>query len=100
MKKLYVGNLAYSVVAEDLEQLFGEFNGFDNVKLIMDRETGRSKGFAFAEFSDDAAALDAIEKLNGTDLNGRAINVNEARPQQQRRDNNRRGGFGGGRGRH
>lgn len=97
-KKLYVGNLPYSVDDEALHHHFAQFGAVDSAKVIMDRETGRSKGFGFVEMSDDSAADAAIEKGNGADLNGRAINVSEARPQAPREGGPRRGGFGGGRG--
>lgn len=97
-KKLYVGNLPYSVDDEALHSHFAQFGAVDSAKVIMDRETGRSKGFGFVEMSDDSAADAAIEKGNGADLNGRAINVSEARPQAPREGGGGRGGFGGGRG--
>ncbi|MFM6929813.1 MAG: RNA recognition motif domain-containing protein [Bdellovibrio sp.] len=101
-KKLYIGNLPYSVDDEALHQHFAQFGAVDSAKVIMDRETGRSKGFGFVEMSDDSAADAAIEKGNGAELNGRAINVSEARPQAPREGGPRRGGggggFGGGRG--
>lgn len=98
-KKLYVGNLPYSVDDESLHARFAEFGSVDSAKVIMDRESGRSKGFGFVEMADDTAADSAIEKLNGMDLNGRAMNVSEARPQAPREGGGpRRGGFGGGRG--
>ncbi|WII72185.1 RNA-binding protein [Bdellovibrio sp. 22V] len=97
-KKLYVGNLPYSVDDEALHQHFAQFGAVDSAKVIMDRETGRSKGFGFVEMADDSAADAAIEKANGADLNGRALNVSEARPQAPREGGPRRGGFGGGRG--
>lgn len=95
-KKLYVGNLPYSVDDEALHQHFAQFGAVDSAKVIMDRETGRSKGFGFVEMADDSAADAAIEKANGIELNGRAINVSEARPQAPREGGPRRGGFGGG----
>lgn len=102
-KKLYVGNLPYSVDDEALHQHFAQFGAVDSAKVIMDRETGRSKGFGFVEMSDDSAADQAIEKGNGVELNGRAINVSEARPQAPREGGGGRGGgrggFGGGGGR-
>lgn len=96
-KKLYVGNLPYSVDDEALHQHFAQFGAVDSAKVIMDRDTGRSKGFGFVEMADDSAADTAIERANGADLNGRAINVSEARPQAPREGGPRRGGgFGGG----
>lgn len=97
-KKLYVGNLPYSVDDEVLHQHFAQFGAVESAKVIMDRETGRSKGFGFVEMADDSGADQAIEKGNGADLNGRALNVSEARPQAPREGGPRRGGFGGGRG--
>jgi len=95
-KKLYVGNLAYSVRDNDLEQAFGEFGAVASAKVMMERETGRSKGFGFVEMGSDAEALAAIEGLNGQSLAGRALTVNEARPMEPRPAG---GGFGGGGGR-
>ena len=97
-KKLYVGNLPYSVDDEALHSHFAQFGAVDSAKVIMDRETGRSKGFGLVEMSDDTAADAAIEKANGAEMAGRAINVSEARPQAPREGGPRRGGFGGGRG--
>lgn len=93
-KKIYVGNLAFSVSEELLNSTFAQFGAVDSAKIITDRETGRSKGFGFVEMSADGDADQAIEKLNGSDLNGRNMNVSEARPQEDRP----RGGGGGGRG--
>ncbi len=97
-KKLYVGNLPYSVDDEALHQHFAQFGAVDSAKVIMDRESGRSKGFGFVEMADDSAADAAIEKGNAVELNGRAINVSEARPQAPREGGGPRrgGGFGGG----
>ncbi len=86
--KLYVGNLAYSVRDENLQQRFSEFGTVTSAKVMMDRDTGRSKGFGFVEMGSDAEAQAAIRGLNGQSLDGRAIVVNEARPKE--------GGFGGG----
>ncbi len=91
-KKLYVGNLPYSVGDEDLQNRFSEFGTVSSAKVITDRETGRSKGFGFVEMESDEQAMSAIEKLNGTDFNGRAMSVSEARPQAPRENR----GFGGG----
>ena len=90
--KLYVGNLAYGIRDDDLQQHFGAFGTVASAKVMMDRETGRSKGFGFVEMSSDAEAQAAISGMNGKDLDGRAIVVNEARPREERP-----GGFGGGR---
>ena len=97
-KRLYVGNLPFQVTEADLSDLFAQVGGVDSVKIITDRDTGRSKGFAFVEMSDDSAAEQAISKFNGTDFSGRALTVNEARPVEKRDFGGGRGG-GGGRGR-
>jgi RNA recognition motif-containing protein len=100
-KKLYIGNLPYSVDDEALHSHFSQFGAVESAKVIMDRESGRSKGFGFVEMADDSSADSAIEKMNGSELNGRAINVSEARPQAPREGGGGRGGrggFGGGRG--
>ena len=92
--KLYVGNLAYSVRDEDLQQAFAQFGNVSSAKVMMDRDTGRSKGFGFVEMGSDAEAQSAINGMNGQALDGRALVVNEARPREERP-----GGFGGGGGR-
>ncbi len=98
-KKLYVGNLPYSVDDSTLQQEFGKFGSVSSAKVITDRETGRSKGFGFVEMDSDDEANTAIEKMNGFSIGGRAINVSEARPQAPREGGGGgRGGFGGGRG--
>jgi hypothetical protein len=89
--KLYVGNLAYSVRDESLQTAFAPFGTVTSAKVMMDRETGRSKGFGFVEMGSDAEAQAAINGMNGQALEGRAIVVNEARPREERP-----GGFGGG----
>ncbi len=89
--KLYVGNLAYSVRDESLQESFGQFGTVTSAKVMMDRDTGRSKGFGFVEMGSDAEAQAAINGMNGQALEGRAIVVNEARPREERP-----GGFGGG----
>jgi RNA recognition motif-containing protein len=89
--KLYVGNLAYSVRDESLQTAFAQFGTVTSAKVMMDRETGRSKGFGFVEMSSAAEAQAAIHAMNGQPLEGRAIVVNEARPREERP-----GGFGGG----
>ena len=89
--KLYVGNLSYNVRDEDLQQAFAQYGGVSSAKVMMDRDTGRSKGFGFVEMSSDAEAQSAINGMNGQALDGRAIVVNEARPREERP-----GGFGGG----
>ncbi len=93
-KKLYVGNLAYSMSSSDLEQLFGQFGTVQSAQVIQDRETGRSKGFGFVEMSSDAEAQAAIQGLNEQEHQGRPLAVNEARPREERGG----GGGGGGRG--
>lgn len=100
-KKLYVGNLPYSIDDQALQNKFSEFGSVSSARVITDRETGRSKGFGFVEMDSDDAAMSAIEKMNGQQLDGRAINVSEARPQEPRsggggRGGGGRGGFGGG----
>jgi RNA recognition motif-containing protein len=88
--RLYVGNLSYDVNNEQLEDMFREFGNVRSAQVVMDRDTGRSKGFGFVEMSDDNAARAAITGLNEKDFGGRAITVNEARPREER------GGGGGG----
>lgn len=92
-KKLYVGNLSYSLDDQYLVDLFSEFGTVESARIVTDRDSGRSKGFAFVEMSSDSEALAAIERLNGTDQQGRAMNVSEAKPMAPREN---RGGFGGG----
>ncbi len=92
--KLYVGNLPYGVRDNDLEQAFGQFGSVTSAKVMMERDTGRSKGFGFVEMGSDAEAQAAINGMNGQPLGGRAIVVNEARPMEPRPP--RTGGFGGG----
>ena len=82
--KIYVGNLSYSTSEEDIRTAFGEFGTVDSADVIIDRNTGRSKGFGFVEMSDEAEAKAAIAGLNGKDLDGRSLNVNEARPRAER----------------
>jgi RNA recognition motif-containing protein len=89
--KLYVGNLAYSVRDDSLLQAFSQFGTVTSAKVMMDRETGRSKGFGFVEMGSDPEAQAAINGMNGQALDGRAVVVNEARPREERP-----GGFGGG----
>ena len=91
--KLYVGNLPYSVRDNDLEQSFGQFGSVTSAKVMMERDTGRSKGFGFVEMGSDAEAQAAIEGMNGAPLGGRSLVVNEARPMEPRPP--RTGGFGG-----
>ena len=93
--KLYVGNLPYSVRDSDLEQAFGQFGAVTSAKVMMERDTGRSKGFGFVEMGSDAEAQAAIQGMNGQPLGGRGIVVNEARPMEPRPPRSG-GGFGGG----
>lgn len=93
-KKLYVGNLSYSVADADLSQLFAQHGTVESATVIMDKMTGRSKGFGFVEMGNDQEAQAAIAALNGKDYDGRALTVNEARPRPEGG-----GGGGGGRGR-
>jgi cold-inducible RNA-binding protein len=92
-KKLYVGNLAYSVGDTELEEMFAPHGSVQSAQVIIDRDTGRSKGFGFVEMSSDQEAKAAISALNGKELEGRTLTVNEARPREERG-----GGGGGGRG--
>ena len=92
--KLYIGNLSYSSTEDEIRQAFEAFGNVDSVDVIKDRYTGESKGFGFVEMADRSEAQKAIEGLNGTELGGRTITVNEARPRGEGR---RRGGGGGGR---
>jgi RNA recognition motif-containing protein len=94
--KLYVGNLSYDTNDAELRELFVPFGEPDSAKVIMDRDSGRSKGFGFVEFSNNAEATAAMNALNGKEVNGRALTVNEARPRNDSGGN--RGGGGGGRG--
>ncbi|MBG9388987.1 RNA recognition motif domain-containing protein [Caenimonas aquaedulcis] len=92
--KLYVGNLPYSVRDSDLEQAFSQFGSVTSAKVMMERDTGRSKGFGFVEMGSDAEAQAAINGMNGQPLGGRSVVVNEARPMESRPP--RTGGYGGG----
>lgn len=94
--RLYVGNLPFSVTEQDLEQLFSQSGQVDSANVVTDRDTGRSRGFGFVEMESQEAADAAIQALNGYELSGRALTVNEARPKESRPA---RGGFGGGGGR-
>ncbi len=94
--KLYVGNLSYDVSEDDIRQAFEAVGEVTEVNIIIDRMSNRSKGFGFVEMPNKDEATNAIETLNGTDLGGRALNVNEARPRVER-DNRGGGGGGGGR---
>ena len=92
--KLYVGNLTYSTTNDSLEEMFSAFGEVRSAQVVMDRETGRSKGFGFVEFSDSQAASAAIAAMNGKDVGGRSLTVNEARPREERSGGG--GGYGGG----
>src|SRR5512146_2146797 len=97
--KLYVGNLPYSVRDSDLEQAFSQFGSVTSAKVMMERDTNRSKGFGFVEMGSDAEAQAAIQGLNGHDHGGRNLTVNEAKPREDRGGGGGRGGYGGGGGR-
>lgn len=99
-KKLYVGNLSYSVGNRELETLFAAHGAVESANVITDRDTGRSKGFGFVEMGSDQEARAAISALHGKDVEGRSLTVNEARPREERSGGGfggNRGGFGGGR---
>ena len=93
--KLYVGNLAYGVTDSDLQTMFAPFGTVQSAQVIMDRDTGRSKGFGFVEMNSDQEAQAAITALNGHESNGRALTVNEARPREDRGGSRGKTGFGG-----
>ena len=93
-KRIYVGNLSYQTTENDLTNLFEEVGQVESVSIITDRDTGRSKGFAFVEMSAEDADK-AITQFNGTEINGRALTVNEARPREDRSGGGGRGGYGG-----
>jgi cold-inducible RNA-binding protein len=99
--KLYVGNLAFQTSSEDLHQLFSQAGTVESASIIEDRETGRSRGFGFVEMSTKEEGTAAIQQFNGQELGGRALNVNEAKPREERggggggRNGGGRGGFGG-----
>ena len=95
-KKLYVGNLGYGVTDADLAQMFGAHGTVESAQVIMDRDTGRSKGFGFVEMGSDQEAQAAIAALNGKESDGRALTVNEARPKTEGGGGGGRGGYGGG----
>jgi RNA recognition motif-containing protein len=102
-KKLYVGNLPFSATDANLQEIFSQAGKVESAKVIMDRDSGRSKGFGFVEMSSDAEAQDAISKFNGADYQGRPMTVNEAKPMAPREGGGGRGfggGGGGGRGRY
>ncbi len=86
---IYVGNLAFSATDHDLRQLFEPYGAIDDIRVIMDRDTGRSKGFGFVEMPDGTAARTAIAKLQGHEMDGRPLTVNEAKPREPRREPSR-----------
>jgi RNA recognition motif-containing protein len=94
MTNLFVGNLSFQTTQDDLIAAFSQYGAVERVNIVTDRETGQARGFAFVEMTDRREAETAIARLNGTELNGRAMNVNEARPKTER--SGRSGGFGGG----
>jgi RNA recognition motif-containing protein len=94
--KLYVGNLSFNTSDRDLEELFGQCGTVQSANVVEDRETGRSRGFGFVEMSSKEEGNDAIEKLNGQELDGRELKVNEAKPRENRGGGGGRGGYGGG----
>jgi RNA recognition motif-containing protein len=95
-KKLYVGNLSYGIGDSDLQRIFEPHGTVQSAQVIMDRDTGRSKGFGFVEMGSDAEAQAAIQALNGSEVEGRALTVNEARPKPEGGGGGGRGGYGGG----
>jgi RNA recognition motif-containing protein len=102
--KLYVGNLAFQTTSQDLQQLFGQAGTVESASIVEDRDTGRSRGFAFVEMSTKEEATSAIEQFNGKEVGGRSLKVNEAKPRENRSGGGgrsftgNRGGFGGNRG--
>jgi cold-inducible RNA-binding protein len=96
--KLYVGNLAFQTSSEDLQQLFAQAGTVESASVVEDRETGRSRGFGFVEMSSKEEGEAAISQFNGKEVNGRNLNVNEARPRENRGGGGNRGNGGGGRG--
>src|SRR5262245_20228632 len=98
-KKIYVGNLSYETSGADLETMFAPYGTVQSAQVIMDRDTGRSKGFAFVEMGSDSEAQAAIAGLDGKDVGGRNLKVNEAKPKEDRGGGGGRGGYGGGGGR-
>jgi RNA recognition motif-containing protein len=96
--KLYVGNLSFQTSSEDLQQLFAQAGTVESATVVEDRDTGRSRGFGFVEMASKEDGEKAIQQFNGTDLNGRNLTVNEARPREDRGNRGGGGGFGGNRG--
>ena len=97
--KLYVGNLSFNTSNEDLQELFGQAGTVESVNIVEDRDTGRSRGFGFIEMSSKEEAQAAIEQLNGKEIDGRSLTVNEARPREERSGGGGGGNRGGGGGR-
>lgn len=95
MTNIYVGNLSFGATEDNIRDAFSEYGSVDSVRIITDRETGRSRGFAFVEMPDSAEAQKAIEALNNTEIDGRSVTVNEARPKSQSRGGGGGGGGGG-----
>ncbi len=100
MKNLFVGNMSFSTTEGDLRSIFEPFGEITRVSVVTDRDTGRARGFAFVEMNNDDEAAKAIAALNGKEVDGRALNVNEARPKTERGGGGRGGFGGGGRGRY
>ena len=98
VKKLYVGNLSYDMTQEQLQELFAQVGTVASVSIITDRDTGRSKGFAFVEMDTEENAQEAIKRFNGRSINNRNLTVNEARPREERSGGGGGGGYGGNRG--
>lgn len=96
MTNIFVGNLSYQTTESELEAAFAEFGAVERVSVVRDRDTGQPRGFAFVEMTNGNEAANAINAMNGREMNGRALNVNEARPREERRGFG--GGGGGGRG--
>src|SRR5437588_2252387 len=96
MTNIFVGNLSYQTTQEDLQQAFAQYGGVERVNIVTDRDSGQPRGFAFVEMTERRDAETAISQLNGAELNGRAMNVNEARPKPERASSGFGGGGGGG----
>ena len=99
MKNLFVGNMSFQTTEADLRAAFEQYGEITRIQIMTDRDTGRARGFAFVEMADEQAAANAIAGLNGKELDGRALNVNEAKPKPERSGGGGRGGYGGGGGR-
>ncbi|MBV9087398.1 MAG: RNA-binding protein [Acidobacteria bacterium] len=98
MKNIYVGNLSFGATEDEVRSLFEQHGAVEKVTLVRDRDSGQPRGFAFVEMPNDSEAEAAISAVNGANLGGRSLNVNEARPKTERAGGGGRGGFGGGRG--